>query len=226
MRLRQERNHFRIAYYQPPQEEMPDPLRGRALAPAGGTPVLPAAGIFLMSRRFSYAMFSCQEAMHTHDSTPQDLSSCRTRWVSAICVAPALITLYVVIVSQEPKGLFLVWPSFCCFAHNHCPRKTFTFDAMQRTVRWKGPQGFSSLNQGNPFDDITDVGQRNRSAGRRGIPVLIASRSSPREPYHPMASLQRTTGPLSAPARADPRLRQARSRCIPPGFEGRSANLK
>ena len=103
--------------------------------------------------------------------TPQELVIVAgTRWVSAICVAPALITLYFVIVSQEPKGLFLA-AFFLLFALIMDLRKTFTFDAMQRTVRWKGRKVFKAESGKIPFDDITDVGTETSSAGDRGIPV-------------------------------------------------------
>ena len=47
--------------------------------------------------------------MHIARQTPQELVIVAgSRWVSAICAAAALITVYDVIVRHEPKGLFLV----------------------------------------------------------------------------------------------------------------------
>jgi len=124
-------------------------------------------------------------------------------------------THYFVITRHEPKGLFLA-AFFLLFALIMDLRKTFTFDAMQRTVRWKGRKVFKAESGEIPFDDITDVGTETSSAGDRGIPVyrltIITARAT-----IPMAYTyngQRTVTPLcasrsstsSSPAqRCDPR---------------------
>ncbi len=51
-----------------------------------------------------------------------------TPWVSAICAAAPLFTLYFVVTSHEPEGLFPV-AFFLLFALIMALRKTFTFDA-------------------------------------------------------------------------------------------------
>ena len=93
-----------------------------------------------------------------------------TRWVSAICAAAALFTLYFVITRHETKGLFLV-AFLLLFALIMDLRKTFTFDAMQRAVRWRGREVFKAESGEIPFDDITDIGTETRRAGNRDIPT-------------------------------------------------------
>jgi hypothetical protein len=74
--------------------------------------------------------------VHIARQTPQELVVVAgTRRVSAICAAAALFTLYLVITRHEPKGLFLA-AFFLLFALIMDLRKTFTFDARQRIVRW------------------------------------------------------------------------------------------
>jgi len=104
-----------------------------------------------------------------------------SRWVSAICAGAALITLYFVISRHEPRGLFLT-AFFLLFALVFDLRKTFTFDAMQRVVRWKGRKVFKAESGEIRFDEITDIGTETQRAGNRDIPIyrltIITSRST------------------------------------------------
>ena len=93
-----------------------------------------------------------------------------SRWVSAICAAGALFTLYGAITRHEPKILFLA-VFFLLFALIMDLRKTFTFDSMQRIVRWKGRTVLKAESGEIPFGDITDIGTESKRAGSRDVPV-------------------------------------------------------
>jgi hypothetical protein len=109
--------------------------------------------------------------MHIARQTPQELVVVAgTRWVSAICAGAALFTLYFVITRHEPKGLLLAAFSLL-FALIVDLRKTFTFDARQRIVRWQGRKVFKSESGEIPFDDITEIGMETRRAGQRDVPI-------------------------------------------------------
>ena len=96
--------------------------------------------------------------MHIARQTPRELVVVAgTRWVSAICAAAALITLYIVITRHEPKGYLFLPAFFLLFAFIVDLRKTFTFDATRRIVRWKGRKVFKAESGEIPFDDISDI---------------------------------------------------------------------
>ncbi len=102
-----------------------------------------------------------------------------TRWVSALCAAAVLFTLYFVITRHDPKGLFLA-AFFLLFALIMDLRKTFTFDAAQRVVRWNGRKVFKAESGEIPFDDITDIGTETRRAGGRDVPIYRLTIITPR----------------------------------------------
>ncbi len=106
-----------------------------------------------------------------------------TRWVSTICAAGALFTLYDVVSRNEPKALFLT-AFLLLFALCMDLRKTFTFDAMQRIVRWKGRKIFKAESGEIPFDDITDIGTEVQStssgSGGRQVPIYRLTIITPR----------------------------------------------
>lgn len=117
--------------------------------------------------------------MHIARQTPQELVIVAgSRWVSAICAAAALFTLYFVISRREPKDLFLT-AFFLLFALVMDLRKTFTFDAMQRTVRWKGRKVFKAESGEIPFDEITDIGTQSTRAAR-DVPIYRLTIITPR----------------------------------------------
>jgi hypothetical protein len=90
-----------------------------------------------------------------------------SRWVSAICAAAALFTFYSVVTRHQPKGLFLL-AFFLLFALVMDLRKTFTFDAVERIVRWRGRKVFKAESGEIPFDEITDIGTEASIGGNRG----------------------------------------------------------
>src|SRR6266446_6555971 len=148
--------------------------------------------------------------MHIARQTPQELIVVAgTRWVSAICAAAAIFTLYFVINRHEPKGLFLA-AFFLLFALIMDLRKTFTFDARQRIVRWNSRKVFKAESGEIPFDDITEIGTEATRAGDRGVPNLSPHDHHPASHNRHGLCLQRTRRSLLHSARADPRLRQAR----------------
>lgn len=110
--------------------------------------------------------------MHIARLTPQELIVVSgSRWVSAICAAGALVTAYFAITRHAPKGYFLV-PAFlllCALIMDL--RKTFTFNATQRIVRWRGRTALKAESGEILFDDITDIGTEATSAGNRAVPV-------------------------------------------------------
>ncbi len=65
-------------------------------------------------------------------------------------------------------------------------RKTFTFDCMQRMVRWNGRKVFKFESGVIPFDDITDIGtevnRASNGSGKREVPIyrltIITSRTT------------------------------------------------
>jgi hypothetical protein len=117
-------------------------------------------------------------------------------------------THYFVITRHEPKGLFLA-AFFLLFALIMDLRKTFTFDAGQRIVRWNGRKVFKAEWGEIRFDDITEIGTE-ASAGERGVPIYRLTIITPRATI-PMAYAYSGHGDrYSHSARTDPRLRQAR----------------
>ena len=121
--------------------------------------------------------------MHIARLTPQKLIVVSgSRWVSAICAAGALATAYFAISRHAPKGYLLVTAFFLLFALIMDLRKTFTFDATQRIVRWKGRTVLKGESGEILFDDITDIGTEATSAGNRNVPVyrltIVTSRAT------------------------------------------------
>jgi hypothetical protein len=109
--------------------------------------------------------------MHIARQTPQELVVvASSRWVSAICVAAAFFPCYFVIVRHEPKGFFLAG-LFLLFALIMDLRKTFVFDAVQRTVRWNGRKVFKAESGEIAFEEIIDIGTESRRAGNRNVPI-------------------------------------------------------
>ena len=119
--------------------------------------------------------------MHIARQTPQELVVVAgTRWLSAICAAAALFTLYFVIIRHELKGPLFLTAFFLLFALIMDLRKTFTFDARQRMVRWNGRKVFKAESGEIPFDDITDIGTESTRAGQRGVPIYRLTIVTPR----------------------------------------------
>ncbi|MGH9505203.1 MAG: hypothetical protein ACRD20_20310 [Terriglobales bacterium] len=114
--------------------------------------------------------------MHIARQTPQELVVVAgTRWISAICAAAALFTLYFVITRHEPKGYLFLVGFFLLFAVIMDLRKTFIFDGTRRIVRWNGRRVIKAESGEIPFDDITDIGTETKRAsappGNRDVPI-------------------------------------------------------
>src|SRR5579862_44075 len=97
--------------------------------------------------------------LHIARQSPQELVVVDgTRWVSAICAAVALFAVYRVISQHAAKGPTLVGIALLVFfALIADLRKTFTFDGMQRIMRWRGRTILKTESGEIPFDDITDI---------------------------------------------------------------------
>ena len=120
--------------------------------------------------------------MHIARQTPQELVIVAgSRWVSTICAAGALFTLYLVISRHHPKALFAT-AFFLLFALLMDLRTTFIFDATRRIVRWKGRTVLKAESGEIPFDEITDIGTEANCAGNRNVPVyrltIVTSRAT------------------------------------------------
>ncbi len=101
-----------------------------------------------------------------------------TRWLSAICAAAALFSLYFVITRHQRMSLFLT--GFLLLGALIMDlRKIFTFDAMQRIVRWKGRTLLKAESGEIPFDEITDIGTESTRAAR-DVPVYRLTIITPR----------------------------------------------
>ena len=119
--------------------------------------------------------------MHIARQTPQELVVVAgTRWLSAICAGAALFTLYFVITRHETKGPLFLAAFFLLFALIMDLRKTFTFDARQRIVRWNSRKVFKAESGEIPFDDITEIGTEATRAGDRGVPIYRLTIITPR----------------------------------------------
>jgi hypothetical protein len=109
--------------------------------------------------------------MHIARQTPQELVVVSgSRWLSAICAAAGLATLYFVVARHKPQGYFVV-AFLLFFAVIMNLRTSFTFDAMRRMVRWKGWKAYKSESGEIPFDEITDIGTEMRRVGNRDVPA-------------------------------------------------------
>jgi len=109
--------------------------------------------------------------MHITRRTPQELVVVAgTRWVSAICAAAALFTLYFVTTRHEPNGLLLV-AFLLLFALIMDLRKTFIFEATERMVGWHSRRVFKAESGEIPFDEITGIDTEAKRAGQRDVPV-------------------------------------------------------
>ena len=106
--------------------------------------------------------------MHIARQTPQELVVVDgTRWVSGICAAGAIFAAYRTISQHYPKGLILA-AGFALFAMIFDLRKTFTFDGMQRVVRWRGRTILKAESGEVSFDQITNIDTETTTTSSRG----------------------------------------------------------
>jgi hypothetical protein len=96
--------------------------------------------------------------MHVTRQTPHELVvEDNSVWLAYVCAAAALVIIFFSIAHNKINGLLSV-SLFLLFAMIADRRMTFTFDAMQRVVRWRGEKHFKVESGTIPFDDITDIG--------------------------------------------------------------------
>jgi hypothetical protein len=97
--------------------------------------------------------------------TPTELvTEDSTVWISLVCSLAALPLIYVGIQAGRHKAL-LGAALFILFSVVWVRKKTFTFDAMQRGVRWTGRKLLKIESGSIPFDNITDIGIEALSGG-------------------------------------------------------------
>jgi len=102
--------------------------------------------------------------MHIARQTPRELVVVSgTRWLSAIVGAAAVGSLYFVVPRREVMG-YVVTAFLALFAVIMDLRKTFTFDAMQRVVHWKGRTILKAEAGEVPFDAILDICRQSQPA--------------------------------------------------------------
>jgi hypothetical protein len=87
-----------------------------------------------------------------------------TLWISALCGAAALATVYFSIAKHEPRSL-LGGAFFLLFTIVFARHTVFTFDGMQRIVRWSGYKPFHSTSGSVSFDEIADITVETSSGG-------------------------------------------------------------
>lgn len=106
--------------------------------------------------------------MHITRQTPTELvARDSAMWLAIPFALGALFLLVLTIMRHNPEGLLGVG-LLLLFAIPPARYSTFTFDAMQRMVRWSGRKLFKAESGTIPFDDITDIGTEATSSGRGG----------------------------------------------------------
>jgi hypothetical protein len=96
--------------------------------------------------------------VHITSQTPQELVvEDSSVWIAYVCAASAVIIFFFSIAHNKINTL-LGASIFLLFAVIADRRMTFTFDAMQRVVRWRGEKHFKVESGTIQFDDITDIG--------------------------------------------------------------------
>jgi hypothetical protein len=119
--------------------------------------------------------------MHIARQRPQELMVVSgSRWVAAICAAGALFNTYFAITRHAAKAYLLVTVFLVLCALIMDLRKTFTFDATQRIVHWKGRTILKAEAGEIRFDEITDIGTDTRRAGSRDVPIYRLTIITPR----------------------------------------------
>lgn len=113
--------------------------------------------------------------MHIARQTPQELVVVSgTRWLSVGCAGAAALNTYFAIIHHAPKPAFLVTVFLLVCAAVMDLRKIFTFDGMQRVVRWKGRTILKKQSGEIRFDEIVDIDtQQTVTTTRDGQPVPI-----------------------------------------------------
>ena len=114
--------------------------------------------------------------MHIARQTPQQMVVVDgSRWISAICAAGAIFAAYRVVSQLYLKGLIMV-AVLALFAMIFDLRKTFTFDATQRIVRWKGRTILKAESGEIPFDSITNIDTETTTTSSKGGGTIMLYR--------------------------------------------------
>ena len=120
--------------------------------------------------------------MHISRQTPTELVvEDSSLWISYLCAGAGFLLLALSVAQNKPKG-FLGAAFFLLCAAIFERKTTFTFDAMQRIVRWNGLKLFKRDSGEIRFDDITDIGTEASSGDRVAtyrLTVLTAQGSIP-----------------------------------------------
>ncbi len=118
--------------------------------------------------------------MHIARQTPEKLVIVSgSRWLSAVCGVGVLYILYIVFVRQAPEGNLYVAAFLLLVTLVMDLRKSFTFDAMQRVLRWKGRTVLKAQSGEIAFDDILDIGT-DCSVAARNVPIYRLTIITPR----------------------------------------------
>ncbi|HEY6489792.1 MAG: hypothetical protein WCC26_08725 [Terracidiphilus sp.] len=121
--------------------------------------------------------------MHIASQSPQELVVLdSSRWISGLCAGAGALVIILAAQKHEPKG-FLGAAFFLLFAVLADRRTLFTFDALQRVVRWTGHRFLKAESGAIPFAHITGIAVEAMSAGDGGttyrLALLTAEGSTP-----------------------------------------------
>lgn len=95
--------------------------------------------------------------MHIVRQTPQELVVVdSSRWLSLFFAAATLFVVYISVTRHEPKSFILAAFFLICALVSDL-RKSFTFDSVQRVVRWKGRTILKAESGEILFDDISSI---------------------------------------------------------------------
>lgn len=112
--------------------------------------------------------------MHIAAQSPQELVVLdSSRWISGLCAGAGAVVILLAIQKHEPKG-FLGAAFFLLFAVLADRRTLFTFDALQRVVRWSGHRFLKAESGIIPFADITGIAVEATSAGNGSTTYRLA----------------------------------------------------
>jgi len=93
--------------------------------------------------------------------------------ISAICAGTAVALMFFRLAKAQPN-MFLVAALYLLFAFLADCRTTFTFDAIQQVVRWRGRKFFRNQSGTIPFSDITDITVEALSSHSGGVTHRLA----------------------------------------------------
>lgn len=95
-----------------------------------------------------------------------------SRWVSAICAALAVFAAYRTFSHPQLKELIAI-ALLVLFALIFDLHKTFTFDNVQRVVRWKGRTILKAESGVIRFDDITNIDTETTTTSNKAATITL-----------------------------------------------------